>query len=118
MTILLSLLSWVVSNPIMILGAIGIWFATGWISDVKGYFEKRQITREWAWQVDQRDKASEVKDEMITNALFARDNAQVEIAKLRAELDDAEIKRKVAGIADCTWSDHDIRLLNGRARRR
>lgn len=118
MTILLSLLSWLVSNPMMILGAIGIWVATGWISDVKGYFDKRAVARPLIEAIGERDRAVETKDKLVREALFARDNAQVEVQQLRAELDEAEIKRKVAGVPDCVWSRNDIRLLNGRARRR
>lgn len=118
MTILLSLLSWVVSNPMMILGAIGIWVATGWISDVQGFFEKRAVARPLIEAIEVRDQTAAAKDKLITEALFARDNAQVELTQLKAELDDAELKRKAAGAPDCVWSRDDIRLLNTRGRRR
>jgi hypothetical protein len=118
MSIIITLLGWVVSNPLMILGAIVIWIATGWISDVKGYFQQRDLAYNWAAKVQERDTASEIKDGLIEEALNAKDRSNAEIQVLRGQLDEAEINRKVAGVPDCTWSDSDIRLLNAAKRRR
>jgi hypothetical protein len=52
------------------------------------------------------------KEKITQDALTARDNHVNELALLRAELDAAEISRRTSGVADCHWSDDDLRLLN------
>jgi hypothetical protein len=118
MGILLSGAGWLLGNPTVILAIIGVWLASSWWGDVKNWWETEAATRPLVAAIEARDKVADLKDKMINDALLARDNAHVEIAELRAHLDDAEAARKVAGVPDCTWSRDDIRLLNSGRRRR
>ncbi len=112
MIFITSILSWFASNPLMILGAIGIWVATGWISDVKGYFAERSLAAGYTRVIEERDQIAAKKDAIIVNALQEREKINAELSQLQAHLDDAEIARKTAGVPDCVWSRDDIRLLN------
>jgi hypothetical protein len=109
---MMGILSWVVSNPLMILAALGIWLATGWISDVKSWVSQRSQATQYISVIAKRDQIAEAKDQQLQEALAGRDNAMLEIQKLQADLDAAEIARKTAGTPDCVWSDSDARLLN------
>lgn len=112
MSIITSLLTSILGNPMMILMAIGVFFATSWASDVRGFFEKRNVVQPYIMAVQERDRAIERKEKITQDALTARDNHVHELARLRAEMDAVEISRRTQGAADCHWSDDDLRLLN------
>jgi len=107
-----SIFGSILGNPMMILMAIGVFFATSWISDIQGFFERRSTVQPYVLAIQERDKAVARKDRITKEALTARDNHVHELALLRSELDAAEIARKTQGVADCHWSDSDLRLLN------
>lgn len=99
-------------NPTVIFGVIMAVVVASWASDVRAFFNTRDLIKPWQQAVKDRDDAIERKDKLTETALLARDNAKTEIQELRAHLDDAEIKRKMAGVNECRWTDDDLRVLN------
>lgn len=111
-----AILSFFASNPLIILGFIGAFVASGWYSDVKSWYSERhavtQAVQPWAKAVAERDEAAKIKDQIAIEAIQARENTTNEIEKLRAQFEIAEHARAASGAPDCNWSDDDIRMLN------
>src|SRR5262249_171491 len=111
-SVIFSLLTWAVSNPMMILAAIGIWLATGWISDVKGWIDRRDTAAQYQRVVADRDAVALNKDRELQKALKEQDDARTELQGLQAQVDEAEKAHVAQAGPDCVWSDADAKLLN------
>lgn len=107
------ILSFLVGNPMVILGLLGVFVFTSVGADLKGWYREHQIVKPWAAAVKERDDAAGIKDQIAIQAIQSRETANVEIESLRMQLDAAEAQRKAMGVADCPWSDDDLRMLNG-----
>jgi hypothetical protein len=117
-----AILSWVMGNPMIILAMIGVFTFTSIASDVKAWWSERQAVavavQPWQKAVAERDEAAQIKEGILELTREAKLNAEQQIAELTAHFEEQEIKRKLAGLAECSWSDDDIKLLNAAAARK
>ncbi len=117
-----AVFSWVLSNPMIILAMIGVFTFTSIASDVKAWWSERHAVaaavQPWQRAVSERDQAAKVKEGILEKTIEAKLNAEQQIEEFRAHVEEQEIKRKLAGLAECTWSDDDLKLLNAAAGRK
>lgn len=111
-----AILSWAVGNPMVILAMIGVFTFTSIGSEVKGWFTGRAAVRSavtpWVKAVAKRDRAAAAKEQILSDTRQAKADAEQIIAELNAAFEAAEIKRRLAGVDECHWTDDDIRMLN------
>ena len=119
MGILTSIFGFLLANPMVILGFLGVFAMSGVYSEVKGWYRERQIVKPWVAAVKDRDAAIQerdnaviVKEAIVVEAIKARENSKHEVAQLQAQLEAAEIERKAAKAPDCNFSADDVRMLN------
>lgn len=112
-----AILGFLVTNPMVILGFIGIFVATGVFGEVRGWIRERHAVavavKPWVAAVVERDKAAAFKETLVSNATKDREKVRNEIASLQAQLEAADIERKNAKVPECNFSADDIRVLNG-----
>jgi hypothetical protein len=112
-----AILGFLVANPMVILGFLGIFVATGVFGEVRGWIRERHAVavavKPWAAAVVERDKAAAFKETLVTNAIKDRERTKNEIAALQTQLEASEIQRKAAKAPECNLSADDVRMLNG-----
>lgn len=117
-----AVFSWILGNPMIILAMIGVFTFTSIASDVKAWWNERHAVaaavQPWQRAVAERDEAARVKEGILDKTNEAKLNAEQQIAELQAHFEEQEIKRKLAGLAECSWSDDDLKLLNAAAPRK
>jgi hypothetical protein len=117
-----AIISWILGNPMIILAMIGVFTFTSIASDVKAWWNERHAVaaavQPWQRAVSERDQAAKVKEGILEKTIEAKLNAEQQIEEFRAHVEEQEIKRKLAGLAECTWSDDDLKLLNAAAGRK
>jgi len=109
---MLSIFTGLFSSPFAILAMLAVFVGTSAVGEIKGWLRERDAVTPWAIALKQSTADAQRKDQITAQAIQEMELANHEISELRAHLDAAEIARKVAGAADCQWSDDDIRLLN------
>jgi hypothetical protein len=109
----------VLLNPTVVVALLFMWVGTSVYQEVTQWVRERQIVRPYVKALIQRDAAIKFKDELIDAVAKDKEAKDVELDELREQLEVADRNRPkpAAGVPDCTWSDYDIRVLNGRARR-
>lgn len=107
-----AILGFLVANPMVILGFLGVFVFTSVGSEIKSWWHEHQVIKPWVAAVKERDEASQIKETIAIQAIASRENSLNEIAQLKSELEAAEMDRKVRNVADCPWSDDDARVLN------
>jgi hypothetical protein len=119
MGIITSILGFLLANPMVILGFLGVFVFSSIGSDIKGWYRERQVIKPWIAAVKERDAASSVKEAIAIQAIESRESSLHEISDLRTQLEAAELERKAKNTTECPWTDDDIRVLNsGRGRKK
>jgi hypothetical protein len=111
-------------NPTVVLAMIAIWIGTSVYGGVTEWIDKREITRTYVDALVKRDRAAKFKDDLIQAVTKDKEVKDAELDELREQIEAADRARPASAVkvdakagADCTWSDYDIRVLNGRSRR-
>lgn len=107
-----AILGFLVGNPLILAAGLGVFLLTSVGAELKSWYHEIQIVKPWSAAVKERDDAAQLKDQIAIQAIAAREGTQREIESLRSQFEVAEAQRKAMGVADCAWSDDDLRLFN------
>ena len=111
-----AIFSWIVGNPLIILGLIGVFTFTSIASDVKAWWSERSAVHAaltpWVQAVSDRDQVAQRQEQILNEAIEAKQKAEKDVVDLTFEYEQEDIRRKLAGAADYNWSDDDLRVLN------
>ena len=107
-----AIISFLLGNPMVILGLLGVFTFTSIAGDARAWWKERQAVKPFIVAIAEHKEAAEVKEAILKNALEANEHAQEYIEALQAKQEEDAKARTAAGAVDCSWSDDDLRLLN------